>query len=55
MVKNFMQQRFKLWRETARFIKLGEMFVGSILKAFYRKAFSKINAQRIASKVSYLL
>lgn len=46
MLSYYAGQTFKIWKETARLVKLGDLFVGSILRAFYRKGFSKMNNLR---------
>ncbi|GMH89503.1 hypothetical protein TrVE_jg5675 [Triparma verrucosa] len=55
MVKFFTAQRFKHWREVARLLTLGNLFVGSILRSFYKKGFNKMNAHRIASKALQIM
>ncbi|GMI17909.1 hypothetical protein TrLO_g2883 [Triparma laevis f. longispina] len=55
MTKFFTAQRFKQWRETARLITMGDLFVGSILRSFYKKGFMKLNAHRIACKALQIM
>jgi hypothetical protein len=51
----FCSQSLKHWVEVTRLLRLADKFCGAIFRAFYRKAFSKMNANRLASKAAQIM
>ncbi|GMI02804.1 hypothetical protein TrRE_jg11387 [Triparma retinervis] len=51
----FCSQSLKHWVEVTRLLRLADKFCGAIFRAFYRKAFSKMNANRLATKAAQIM